>query len=236
MARGKYTHLLIALAVLGAMYSVMEYPAGRVIWSISFWVVLLFSLQACASPRQKLFASALFLASLGIGIPGLWLLQTKGAQFYVEHGWMVIATSILHLVFLALVGWLILRDVFTGFSVDVQRIAGAACFYVLLGLAGAWAYQLIACFDQLYLPGSAAFLERGSQMHIKEDSLPTFLYFSFVTLTTLGYGDIQPVDPIARLCAGAQALVGQLYLTILVARLVGQHISQRGLERDEAEE
>ncbi len=231
MTRGKYTQLLVALAVLGAMYSIMGYPTGRVIWSISFWVVLLVSLQACASSRQKLFASALFLASLGIGIPGLVFLQQKGAQFYVDHTWMVASTSVLHLVFLALVGWLILKDVFTGFSVDVQRIAGAACFYVLLGLAGAWAYQLIACFGE-----TAAFREHDLDMHIQDDSLPTFLYFSFVTLTTLGYGDIQPVNPIARLCAGAQALVGQLYLTILVARLVGLHISQRGLERDEAQE
>ena len=53
-----------------------------------------------------------------------------------------------------------------------------------------------------------------------------FLYFSFVTLTTLGYGDITPVHPLARSMATIEALTGQLYIAVLVARLIGLHIIQ----------
>ncbi len=49
-------------------------------------------------------------------------------------------------------------------------------------------------------------------------------YYSFVTMTTLGYGDIVPASPVARMCAVLQAVLGQLYLAVLVARLVGLHI------------
>ena len=58
------------------------------------------------------------------------------------------------------------------------------------------------------------------------------VYFSFVTLTTLGYGDIAPLSQTARTLAWAEALLGQLYLTILVARLVGMHISYSGRAKD----
>ncbi len=54
----------------------------------------------------------------------------------------------------------------------------------------------------------------------------TFLYYSFVTITTLGYGDIFPVSTAAKSCAILEAVIGQLYLVITVAWLVGVHISQ----------
>jgi hypothetical protein len=60
------------------------------------------------------------------------------------------------------------------------------------------------------------------------DLVLTFLYYSFTTLTTLGYGDIRPVTHAARMLSTGEALIGQLYVAILIARLVGSHISQRG--------
>jgi voltage-gated potassium channel Kch len=50
------------------------------------------------------------------------------------------------------------------------------------------------------------------------------MYFSFVTLTTVGFGDVVPVDPVARAAMILEALIGQFYLVVLVARLVGMHI------------
>jgi len=62
-------------------------------------------------------------------------------------------------------------------------------------------------------------------IHFGDQHTATAIYFSFVTLTTLGYGDITPVSMPARMLTTAEALIGQLYLVILVARLVGLHIS-----------
>jgi len=59
------------------------------------------------------------------------------------------------------------------------------------------------------------------------------LYFSFVTLSTLGYGDLTAVSLTARLVAGVEAIAGQLFLTILVARLIGLHFKQSRLEQSE---
>ena len=67
-------------------------------------------------------------------------------------------------------------------------------------------------------------------------SVPTnitshFLYYSFVTLTTLGYGDITPVHPVARMLSYLEAVIGQLYLAVLVASLVGRY-GRLAIERD----
>ena len=61
-------------------------------------------------------------------------------------------------------------------------------------------------------------------------------YFSFVTLSTLGYGDITPVSPAARMLATSEAVIGQMYIAVLIARLVGIHISQKQATRINAGE
>ena len=80
-----------------------------------------------------------------------------------------------------------------------------------------YAYRLI----ELVHPGSFSIADSQTM-----DYSAPFLYYSFVTLTTLGYGDIFPVTTTAKACAILEALIGQLFLVIMVAWLVGVHISQ----------
>ncbi len=72
---------------------------------------------------------------------------------------------------------------------------------------------------------SAANASNASSMRFLGLQLEIPIYYSFVTMTTLGYGDIVPVNPAARMLSVLQALTGQLYLVVLVARLVGLHIA-----------
>jgi voltage-gated potassium channel Kch len=67
------------------------------------------------------------------------------------------------------------------------------------------------------MPQSASTFSSGS-------SFANFIYYSFVTLTTLGYGDIVPVSPHARALSSLEAVIGQLFIAVLIARLVGMHI------------
>jgi hypothetical protein len=107
----------------------------------------------------------------------------------------------------------ILRYALRSGSVDIERIAAAVNVYLFLGLIWRDMYSLTNT-----LVHGAFNLEQLSQND--------FLYYSFVTLSTLGYGDILPVTGPAKALAYIEAIVGQLYLTILVARLVGLHIAQ----------
>jgi len=100
--------------------------------------------------------------------------------------------------------------------ITTRRIEGAIAVYLLLGFTWAQAYELVA----LWHAGAFAGAVDG------RGSLP-LTYYSFVTLTTMGYGDITPVHPLARALAVLEALTGQLYLAILLARLVSLGLQSR---------
>ena len=103
-----------------------------------------------------------------------------------------------------------------------QRIAGAVSIYLLLGIIWMRLYQMV----ELASPGAFRFPEGDS---------PTsagLAYFSFVTLATLGYGDISPVNIFARDLAVLEAIMGQLYLVILISRLVTEGVEKAEKTQD----
>ena len=108
-------------------------------------------------------------------------------------------------------------------KVTVDIIFGAVCVYLLIGLMWTFLYSLL----ELNHPGS--FITNISPDKITASSSPEFIvsrlnYFSFVTLATIGYGDIIPVSHPAQMLSVFEAIIGQLYLTILIARFVGLYI------------
>jgi len=105
---------------------------------------------------------------------------------------------------------------FTG-DIDNNKILGAICLYLLMGLIWGIFYTLI----QLTFSDSFNNINSSNEWF---SLFPDFIYFSFVTLTTLGFGDISPNLPLARFLVYLEAIVGQFYLAILVASLVGSHI------------
>jgi len=130
--------------------------------------------------------------------------------------------SYLHLLILTLffawVIWLAAKQVlFTG-PIDSNKIVGAICIYLLIGLVWTLSYLLIA----QAIPGAFNGLEQA----VWYDNFADVAYYSFVTLTTLGYGDISPVIPIARFLVYMEAIVGVFYMAILVASLIGIRASR----------
>ena len=123
-------------------------------------------------------------------------------------------------IFLALTTWPAWSNVmFTG-RVDRNKIVGSICIYLLLGLLWAFGFLLVETF----LPGSFNGLD-GEQWQQNTD---TMVYYSLVTLTTLGYGDITPAGQIARFLAYMEAVTGVFYMAILVASLIGIRLAGVG--------
>jgi hypothetical protein len=102
---------------------------------------------------------------------------------------------------------------------NVNRLVGAICVFLLLGILWAFAYSML----EIAVPGSFSGLAPGHDP--RSDS--SWIYFSFVTLTTLGYGDITPESAVARTLAYIQAVVGLFYMAVLVAGLVSAYISEK---------
>ena len=104
-------------------------------------------------------------------------------------------------------------------KVNFNILMGAVCVYMLMGIIWAIVYS----FLNYLIPGSFS----GMTAESEEGSLLEFIYYSFVTLTTLGYGDLLPVSQIARALAYLEALIGQIYVAVLIAGLVSIHLSNR---------
>jgi hypothetical protein len=112
---------------------------------------------------------------------------------------------------------LIVKSLFSGRTLTFDSILGAVCGYLFLGLGWAVLYALIEGFR----PGSFAISPKLVTGGEAARPLPHVLtYYSFVTLTTVGYGDISPVSPATRTLSWMEAVTGQFYLAVIVAGLV----------------
>ncbi|HEY6548319.1 MAG TPA: potassium channel family protein [Vicinamibacteria bacterium] len=172
-----------------------EGRAGGVVVDLGFSALLLAGVAAVSS--RPAVRAALF---------GLVVVATavRWGPFPVQ------ATVAAGLVSVAAMALVVLAQTFRAGPVNVHRIQGAVAAYLLLGLGWALAYELVALLATGAFSGSG--LGGGER--------PGFVYFSFVTLSTVGYGDVTPVHPVARSLAVAEALTGQLYPAILIGRLV----------------
>jgi len=168
--------------------------------------ILLLSGIAIAWGRPKLFTIAAVVG--GIALVVRWMAWGLGSLRAVL--WDDAAT----IVAIAVIALVLLVQIFRAGRVTHVRIQGAIAVYLLFGVAWAHAYHVVGILHQ------NAFTAPSGELSLPSD----WIYFSFVTLTTVGYGDITPVVPIARTLAIGEALVGQLYLAIMVARLVAMEL------------
>jgi voltage-gated potassium channel len=117
------------------------------------------------------------------------------------------------LTFMVTAAWLVAGEVLLTGSVDLNKIIGAVALYLLIGFIWSLLYTILLEFSPNALTG----MEAGPWY----DNMPTTTYFSFVTLTTLGYGDISPATALAEVFVILEAVLGMFYLAIIVASLVG---------------
>ena len=197
--------LLIALALLFFFFPfVEEVKGGDLIVSLLLSLVLLSAVLA-VSDRKGVLLTALVLA-----IPAI-------AGRWINHFWpdvvrpAVFLTAALLLTAFVVVN--LLRFVLRAPSVNVEVLCASISAYLMLGLMWTMAYWLV---DQL-TPGAFSFNTNAGKQSMNGFNA---FYFSFITLSTVGYGDITPVSRIARWLAAMEAMTGLLYVAVLIARLV----------------
>src|SRR5262245_36328710 len=205
--------LLVALVVLLiAAPFVEELEGGNLILSVLFSLVLLAAVFAVAS-RKRSLAFALVLA-----IPAIAARWTNYLRPNLVHPSVFLVCALLLLAFV--IGHL-LYFVLRAPVVNVEVLCASISAYLMLGLMWTVAYWLV---DQLTPGGAFSFnTNRGAQ------SMNGFtgFYFSFITLSTVGYGDITPVSRAARWLAAIEAMTGLLYVAVLIARLVSIYSSAK---------
>jgi hypothetical protein len=143
------------------------------------------------------------------------LLLSTWINYYIESPALAIVGTFSGILFFGFIVVIILSFVLKQAKVTLNVIYASIVVY--LSLAMMWG--MIFILMEILEPGSITLGQSG-------EGTFHFFYFSFVTITTLGYGDITPASEIARSLALLEAVIGQIYLVVLIARLMGIHIAQ----------
>jgi Ca2+/Na+ antiporter len=209
---------LCALLVFLLIEIFFLYPLGQT-GSIKFLTVIFFSLilisGAITASRSRILRSLVFFWGL-LTFVFLWI------RYLFPHHLLISINTFLAFFYLVLLILLILGQALREGDTTSRRIMGAVAAYLLLGLMWSLAYFAIA----LNIPG--AFKDLEAPAGGDHDLLRShFHYFSFTVLTTVGFGDIVPVHPIARMAVVLEGVVGQLFPAILIARLVSLQVQSK---------
>jgi len=217
-----YVALLSSVLGLTVLAPIVEH----FIWAkITIGLMMVASLLTAALAVKSNHRISLIAFSLACLSGIMWILAFCDHFSPCNSAGFQIAAYAVTFLFFVIICCIILQDVFQG-SVDANKICGSVCVYLLIGFCFSMLHMMIALSDHnayrnnIFTADSTAHTQTyGSYV----ERYPLFVYFSFCTFSTLGYGDIVPVSRLARSLSFLEATLGQLYLAVLVARLVGLH-------------
>ncbi len=211
--RFRFQNLLIWLFLYLVLSPMLEgLPHTGLLFQLLFSAVLL---SAVYTINQKDHLARPAIVLLTISVLLIWI--NAFALISISN----IAIDVLVALYLGLMVYAFGRYIFTARRIDTELICAALCLYFLIGLL--WAAVLMLL--QECVPGSFAGSGLNGVLSLRKE-FHYFNYLSFVTLTTLGYGDITPQTPAAMALCQVEAILGQFFITVLVARLVGIQVAQ----------
>lgn len=215
---GRYGSLLLILLCLIISQPLVETRIGQFFIEVLFVGALIAGLRAVEINRG-LFRFEVLLMIISVICIYSGSMLNNNALFGIGMAGQSL--------FLTLVAMILLFDLFKATKVSVDTLAGAVCVYLLIGLIWGYLYLLI----EICVPGSFSFTQGDARLQLwaTQEFYP-FYYFSLVTVTTVGYGDMAPLSTAARTLATMEGILGQVYLTILVARLVGMQLMHQQKE------
>ena len=209
--------LITLLSLLIIFPFIHELYSGYLVIVELFFSILLIAGIYIVSTNKQLLTVAVLLAMLTFTV--IWF------NIFMQNQNLLIFGLILQIIFFAVTTITIITHVLEYRKVTADKIYGAICGYLLIGFIWGLGYTLL----ETLMPNSFNFTNGLSHALSYPSSHPIhfyqFFYFSYITLTTLGYGDVTPITNITRAFSSLEAITGQLYLAVLIARLVGLHIS-----------
>ena len=212
-SRTRFLLLLVSLLALMVLEPFLfDYIRLRFLLDIFFSIILFASIYAVSEKKGTL------LIALLLALPKL---GTTWALSFTDQPLILLIDSICGAIFIGYIIVLILTSIFRQKEVTHETIYGAIVVYILIGIMWVYFYQFTDVLHPQSFSISAA----------PDDPQKSLYYYSFVTLTTLGYGDITPISGPARALTTLEAILGQMYLAVTIARLVGMHISQGMLKK-----
>jgi len=214
LRRSRFLFFLLALVILLLVSPFLDNSRAHEAYFVVLFALVMVSAVRIASDRRSHR-----IVALALGVP--WLALSLWGLVW-QHIDITIGTNLLFMIFNSYVLGIVLSNVVSAVDVDFDILLGAASVYLLIGIIWTISYSVIHLLE----PGAFTLISGEPRPFFHQ-----FLYFSLTTLTTLGYGDITPLSPFAQIWSTLEAVVGTLYIALLVARLVGMYQSQRSQRR-----
>jgi len=211
---GRYFIICCVMIAVTLLYPMAQSYVGIILLRLMFTAILLSALYT-AIRKPRLYRGLLLL-----------LIPTLLANWIVnpgDHpGLIILSSSATLFILIAAIG-VILHHIIAARRVSEDIIFGSVAAYLLFGLLWAMAYELL----NVIMPGMVI-SSAGEILTAQERAtqFSDFMYFSFITLTSVGYGDLTPIGTPARALAMVEGIFGQLYTAILIAWLVGVRVAQ----------
>jgi len=200
---------LVALQFFNSLFSQLGLRGANILVNISMTVMVLMSVWSLQEVRTRWFGLKFVVALLVV------ILMVVDSS--IKSNWLAPFQLITMFAFVSITIYLAWQQVmFTG-EITRNTIFGSICIYILIGLLFGFAYLMV----ESIFPGSLVGLDGENW----QENLQVTIYYSMVTLTTLGYGDITPAGQVTRFLAYTEAMVGVFYTTMLVASLIGLRLS-----------
>ncbi len=209
-------YILLLIATVLQVFLVSFFPGDSLLWinGVTFSFFMLASINLIRHSR-KIIVGMLFFAVVSILL--VWIPE-KSALGHKTYPF----EKVIVILFVVVIIYHIIDQVFRSKKVTVDVIYGTINIYILFGLLGGECNLMIYHFDPSAFIGN-----------INVAATSDLRYFSYVTMTTLGYGDIAPVSELARATAVFFSLTGQIYLAVIIALIVGKYISTSNKEEEQ---
>ena len=207
--KSNFSFLLYVLAVyiFAILPFLQEDILSQVVFLAFYYLLLISSLPIIKKQVDRKVVAGIYV------LPAIFLIIEIGWKAQ----WVRIITDLYVLVYCMFLAAIIFNEVFSQGKINIERVQGAVIVYLLIGMIFCLAYHSIEIISNYQaFHGLVGF-------HRKE-----FMYFSFCTITTVGYGDVTPIAPFARSLANLEAFVGQLFPAIFIARIVSMEITDKG--------
>ena len=210
--KGRAVYVLIMIVLLNILYPITSgnSTAALIVYEFLYAGLFVMGIIVTSDSRAHITWS--------VSIAVLWLVSAVIYAFDSGNIWKTQITFIILLVFHVNIIWVLMRFIFSAEKVTADVIYAACAVYFLLSFICVPIYGIL----ETAIPGSYVDNTLGGPVQWQQ-----FVYYSLITLSTAGYGDILPANMWARMLAGIEVTIGVLYVAILVARLVSLYDIQR---------
>ena len=215
--KDKYSQLLATIIILFFLGPILEGTTGQLITSAVFLGTIITIIRTF-DLKKIYFYLLLILAGISFGLE----IYSALSRIPRQDESFILASSIINSLFIFAALITINRKIFKEKKVNSDTIEGGIAVFILIGVVWALLYRIVSILDP------NAFSEVGDTSSLFD----TLFYFSFTTLTTLGYGDVTPISELARTLATFEAMIGVMYPAIYIARVVGLYTAQEMSEHD----